>query len=201
MHRILVATSNKGKLRDFAGAAALYGIEIAGILNLSSLPSVVEDAPSFEGNAQKKAEFYSLHTAGEPVLSDDSGLEVDALGGAPGVLSARYACEEGRPDPTDAENNSKLLSAMKTVPDEQRTARFVCVLALAQRGKTIATFRGEAEGLILREPQGTDGFGYDPLFLFPSLGKTFAELTAEEKSSVSHRGRALREFLNWSLRV
>jgi XTP/dITP diphosphohydrolase len=195
--RILVATSNKGKLRDFAAAASLHNVEIAGLPNFSALPEVIEDAPTFEGNARKKAEFYSLHANGEMVIADDSGLEVDALNGAPGVHSARYAAGPQHPNSSDAENNAKLSGELRDVSDSERTARFVSVIALARDGKTLATFRGGAEGWMLREPRGTGGFGYDPLFFFPALGKTFAELSAEEKSMVSHRGQAFRHLLEW----
>ena len=197
MRRILVATSNKGKLRDFAAAAAVHGVAIFGIPDFDDLPEVEEDADTFEGNARKKAETYSMHSGGSPVLADDSGLEVDALNGAPGVYSARYARSTATPEPTDEQNNTKLLAELARTQDTQRTARFVCVIALAQNGSTIATFRGEASGVILPSPRGNGGFGYDPLFFFPSLGKTFAELTAEEKTEVSHRGQAFRKFLDW----
>jgi XTP/dITP diphosphohydrolase len=199
MQRIYVATSNPGKLRDFRATAAPFSVAIEPVPNFSSLPTVTEDAPTFEGNAQKKAEFYSLHSNGEPILADDSGLEVDALHGLPGVISARYAAGPGHPNATDAENNAKLLHDLEHVPATQRTARFVCTVALAEKGRTLATFRGEASGLILRDPRGTGGFGYDPLFFFPSLKKTFAELTTEEKAQVSHRGQAFRKFLQWVL--
>lgn len=199
MHRIYVATSNPGKLRDFKSVAEPFSVYIEPVPNINSLPTVIEDAPTFEGNAQKKAEFYSLHSNGEPVLADDSGLEVDALHGLPGVMSARYAAGPSHPNATDAENNAKLLRDLDNVPAEQRTARFVCTIALAENGRTVATFRGEASGIILYGPRGTNGFGYDPLFLFPSLNKTFAELTTEEKSQVSHRGQAFRKFLQWVL--
>jgi XTP/dITP diphosphohydrolase len=199
MHRIYVATSNAGKLRDFKAAAAPFSVEIEPVPGFNSLPPVTEDAPTFEGNAQKKAEFYSRHASGEPVLADDSGLEVDALDGAPGVLSARYAADPNQPNASDAENNAKLLRELAEVPDDRRSARFVCTIALAEQGRTIATFRGEVFGRILREARGTGGFGYDPLFLFAPLNKTFAELTPEEKAQVSHRGHAFRRLLQWVL--
>lgn len=200
MKRILIATSNAGKLRDFAGAAVAFGIEIAGIPNFASLPSVVEDGATFEANARKKAEEYSGHVPGEIVLADDSGLEVDALGGAPGVHSARYAAEFphlASENTDDQANNDCLLWELRNVPAERRTARFVCVIAVARDGKTLETFRGQTEGVILNSPRGNNGFGYDPLFFFPSVGKTFAELSAEEKAKYSHRGKAFRKFLDW----
>lgn len=200
MRRILIATSNAGKLRDFAGAAVTHGIEINGIPNFASLPLVVEDGQTFEENARKKAEEYSRHVPGEIVVADDSGIEIDALNGAPGVHSARYAADE--PHKADANtddeaNNARVLRELKNVPAEQRTGRFVCVLAAARDGNTLATFRGTAEGVILDAPRGTNGFGYDPLFYFPQIKKTFAELSAEEKARYSHRGAAFRRFLEW----
>jgi XTP/dITP diphosphohydrolase len=207
--RILIATSNSGKLRDFAGAARRHGVEIAGIPDFSSLPAVVEDGLTFEANARKKAEQYSQYVPGEIVVADDSGLEVDALNGAPGVHSARYAApdlQDKEPHQADANtndeaNNLRVLRELRGVPPDQRTGRFVCVLAAARDGKTLATFRGAAEGIILNAPRGTNGFGYDPLFYLPQIKKTFAELTAEEKSKYSHRGAAFREFLDWCNRA
>lgn len=200
MRRILIATSNPGKLRDFAGAAQAHGIEIAGIPNFSSLPTPVEDGLTFEENARKKAEEYSTYIAGEIVVADDSGLEVDALKGAPGVHSARYAADEPHladQNTDDEANNARVLRELKDVPPEKRTGRFVCVLAAARDGQTLATFRGTAEGIILDAPRGRNGFGYDPLFYFPQIHKTFAELSAEEKAGYSHRGSAFRQFLRW----
>jgi XTP/dITP diphosphohydrolase len=203
--KILVATSNPGKLRDLAGAARPRGIEIAGIPNFASLPPAVEDGLTFEANARKKAESYSRHAPGEIVVADDSGLEVDALGGDPGVHSARYAApdlhnkqpHEAEMNTDDDANNARLLRELREVPSATRTGRFICILAAARDGKTLATFRGTAEGIILEAPRGTNGFGYDPLFYFPAIGKTFAELTAEEKAKYSHRGAAFRQLLNW----
>jgi XTP/dITP diphosphohydrolase len=200
MRRILIATSNPGKLRDFAGAAAPHGIEIAGIPNFASLQAVVEDGLTFEENARKKAEEYSRHAAGEIVVADDSGLEVDALNGAPGVHSARYSAEQPHlvnENTDDQANNARVLRELKNVPAQKRTGRFVCVLAAARDGRTLATFRGTAEGVILEIARGTNGFGYDPLFYFPQIQKTFAELSAEEKARHSHRGAAFRQFLEW----
>jgi XTP/dITP diphosphohydrolase len=208
MRRILIATSNAGKLRDFAGAALPHGVEIAGIRDFSSLPTVVEDGLTFEANARKKAEEYSRYVPGEVVVADDSGLEIDALNGAPGVHSARYAApdvhgqepHQAEANTDDEANNARVLREMKGVPSAERTGRFVCVLAAARDGKTLATFRGTAEGIILEAPRGGNGFGYDPLFYFPQIQKAFAELTAEEKSKYSHRGAAFREFLDWCKR-
>ena len=205
MQRILIATSNSGKLRDFAGAAVQQGVEIAGIPGFSSLLAVVEDGLTFEANARKKAEEYSRFVPGRIVVADDSGLEIDALNGAPGVHSARYAApdlQNKEPHQADANtddnaNNARVLRELQGVPPDQRTARVVCVLAAARDGKTLATFRGTAEGIILNAPRGANGFGYDPLFYFPQIKKTFAELTAEEKSRCSHRGAAFRHLLEW----
>ena len=205
MRKILIATSNPGKLRDFAGVALQHGVEIAGIPSFSSLPTVVEDGLTFEANARKKAEEYSLHVAGEIVVADDSGLEIDALNGAPGVYSARYAApdlhnrkpHEADTNTDDEANNARVLRELKGIPSAQRGGRFVCVLAAARDGVTLATFQGSAEGLILEAGRGTNGFGYDPLFYFLEIGKTFAELSAQEKSCYSHRGKAFREFLDW----
>jgi len=200
MQRILIATSNPGKLRDFAGAASSYGIEVAPVPRFSSLPSAVEDGSTFEANARKKAEHYSRYIPGEIVLADDSGLEVDALGGAPGVHSARYAADDPRKaesNTDDEANNASLIRELKSVPPDQRTGRFVCVIAAARDGETLAVFRGTAEGIILDRPRGSNGFGYDPLFYFPQIRKTFAELSAEQKAQFSHRGAAFRGFLEW----
>jgi XTP/dITP diphosphohydrolase len=200
MKQILIATSNPGKLRDFAGAAAGYGIEVQVIPNFSLLPVVVEDEATFEANARKKAEAYSRHGSGEIVLADDSGLEVDALGGAPGVHSARYAAAEphlAESNTDDELNNAKLIRELQRVPAEKRTARFVCVIAVARDGKTLAVLEGKAEGTILDSRRGSNGFGYDPLFYFPKIGKTFAELSSEEKAKYSHRGVAFQRFLEW----
>jgi XTP/dITP diphosphohydrolase len=202
---VLVATSNAGKLRDFAGAAVAHGVVITCLPNFASLPQVVEDGATFEANARKKAEEYSVAAPGELVLADDSGLEVDALDGEPGVHSARYAApdlQNQEPHAADSNtddeaNNARVLRKLAGLPSEKRTARFICVLAAARDGRTLATFRGSAEGVILGARRGSNGFGYDPLFYFPEIGKTFAELSAEEKAKYSHRGAAFRSFLDW----
>jgi XTP/dITP diphosphohydrolase len=198
MKRVLIATSNAGKIRDFVGAAAAFGIQVETLPGFSSLFAVVEDGLTFEANARKKADQYSLAAPGEIVLADDSGLEVDALGGAPGVHSARYAAEDpaaigGNTD--DLANNSKLIRSLAGVSD--RSGRFVCVIAAARDGETLGVFHGAAEGVLLDAPRGRNGFGYDPLFYFPAIDKTFAELSAEEKAGYSHRGKAFRKFLAW----
>ncbi len=208
MKRVLVATSNPGKIRDLIGAAAAHNVSIETLPDFAALPAVIEDGPTFEANARKKAEHYSKYAEGKLVIADDSGLEVDALGGAPGVRSARYAEDERSvnakeqigaelANSCDEANNARLLRELHDVPDEYRTGRFVCVIAAARNGHTLATFHGRAEGLILHAPRGCNGFGYDPLFYFPEIGKTFAELTAEEKARHSHRGAAFRLFLEW----
>jgi XTP/dITP diphosphohydrolase len=208
MKRVLVATSNPGKIRDLVGAAVAHNVQIEALFDLAQLPTVVEDGLTFEANARKKAEHYSKYAEGEIVIADDSGLEVDALKGAPGVRSARYAADEHRPpknhafehghsNSDDEANNARLLRELHDVPDEFRTGRFVCVIAAARNGHTLGTFHGKAEGIILHAPRGSNGFGYDPLFYFPEIGKTFAELTAEEKARYSHRGAAFRAFLAW----
>jgi len=200
MRKVLIATSNPGKFRDFAGAASHHGIEVAPIPNFASLPQAIEDGETFEANARKKAEQYSRAIPGEIVLADDSGLEVDALGGAPGVHSARYAANEPHKadnNTDDDANNARVLRELKGVPHGKRTARFVCVIAAARNGQTLATFRGTAEGQILDHLQGTGGFGYDSLFYFPQIQKTFAELTPAQKANYSHRGAAFRKFLEW----
>lgn len=200
MKRVLVATSNPGKIRDLQGAARHFGVEVQALPNFASLPLVIEDGATFEANARKKAESYSQYAAGELVIADDSGLEVDALGGAPGVHSARYAADQphtAEANTDDDANNAKLIREIKRVPIARRSGRFVCWIAAARGGKTLAVFEGRAEGMILEEPQGSNGFGYDPLFYFPAIQKTFAELTAEEKAKYSHRGAAFKQFLEW----
>jgi XTP/dITP diphosphohydrolase len=206
MSRLFIATSNAGKLRDFRVAAVASSLEIAPLPGFASLPAPVEDQPTFELNARKKAEHYSRFATGELVLADDSGLEVEALSGAPGVHSARYAASADerntypahtRRNSSDRENNARLLYELELVSDEQRTARFVCAIAVAGDGNLLTTVRGEASGVILDAPRGDGGFGYDPLFFFPALKKTFAELTPEEKAEVSHRGQAFRKVLAW----
>lgn len=200
MPRIFIATSNPGKIRDFAGAAAVYGIDVAALPNFASLTPVVEDGATFEANARKKADAYSQHAGGELVIADDSGLEVDALGGAPGVHSARYAADAPNAvgiNTDDEANNAKLVREIRPVPLGKRTGRFVCWIAAARDGKTLAVFEGKAEGVILERARGTNGFGYDPLFYFPAISKTFAQLSPEEKATYSHRGAAFRAFLDW----
>jgi XTP/dITP diphosphohydrolase len=199
-HTVLLATSNPGKIRDFAGAAAAHDVVISNLPNFSSLKPVIEDGATFEENARKKAEEYSVAAPGELIVADDSGLEIDALGGAPGVHSARYAGRDessAQGNACDQANNARVLSELAGVAPDKRTARFVCVLAAARDGRTLRTFRGTVEGFILEAPRGQNGFGYDPLFYIPKIGKTLAEISAEAKAQFSHRGEAFRNFLHW----
>lgn len=184
------ATTNPGKLREFRLAAERLGrnIEIATLPNLSSIDPVEETGDTFEENAVRKAVYYSAHAPG-PLFADDSGLEVDALGGEPGIRSARFA----GPGATDQANNLLLLEKLRGI--ERRTARFVCLIALAEKGALLATFRGVVEGEILHEPRGPNGFGYDPLFFYPPFNCSFGEIGGERKLLVSHRGQALRQLL------
>jgi XTP/dITP diphosphohydrolase len=194
---LYIATSNPGKLRDFA-AAATPNITLTPLPNLKEIPSPAEDEPTFEGNARLKAIYYSRHASNQVVIADDSGLEVDALQGAPGVRSARYAEDHnfGAPETkTDERNNLCLLEALSEIHNESRTARYHCVLAAARDGKILATADGTVEGQILTTPQGTQGFGYDPLFYLPEQNKTMAELDIATKLTFSHRGRAFAALL------
>jgi XTP/dITP diphosphohydrolase len=198
---IYIATSNAGKLRDFSAAALVHGVDVRPLPGFDALPPVEEDGATFEQNATKKAQQYSLAVPGEIVLADDSGLEVEALAGAPGVVSARYAALEIPPvafsGSADAANNARLLRELANTPDDRRNAKFVCVIVAAREGKSLYAARGETRGQILRAPRGAGGFGYDPLFLYPQLGKSFGELLPEEKVEVSHRGKAFRKMLEW----
>lgn len=195
MKPILVATSSSGKLRDFSGIAEVFGIRVAPLPGFSRLPEVVEDGDTFAANARKKAAAYSRHAPSEIVIADDSGLAVDALDGAPGLHSARYASPDSAANASDEANNAKLIHEL--APHRNRSARFICVIAAACEGKTLGTFTGETHGQILDSPRGIHGFGYDPLFFIPEANKTFAEMTAEEKPRYSHRGDAFRRFLDW----
>jgi XTP/dITP diphosphohydrolase len=206
--RIYIATTNPGKLREFreAAVALKQGLQIEPLPGMAELEIPVEDGETFEANASIKAEDYSLAAPGELVLAEDSGLAVDALGGAPGVYSARYAAQltGGRDVSThqnsdDDANNAALIKQLEGLPrsNDSRGAKYVCVIALARDGKTIQTFRGEVAGEMLTQPRGTGGFGYDPLFYLPALDKTFAELPLEEKRQHSHRGNAFRKLLQW----
>jgi XTP/dITP diphosphohydrolase len=194
--RLFCATTNPGKLREFR--KALEGLfELETLPGLKSIPPCDETGATFEENAIQKALYYSKHCEGH-LFVDDSGLEVDALGGAPGVYSARFA----GPDATDEANNRLLLEQMEGIAN--RTARFVCVVALAAGGELIGMFRGEVEGQLVDAPRGVNGFGYDPLFFYPPFGCTFGEVPLERKMEVSHRSRALKamaaQYSRWEMR-
>ncbi len=188
---IRCATTNAGKLREFRLIFAHYGrgrFVLESLLGLATIPAPEETGDTFVENAALKACYYSTFTD-DLVFADDSGLAVDALGGAPGIFSARYAGEEA----TDAENNRRVLKDM--VGEDERSARFVCSIALAQNGKLIATFTDDVEGTLLDGPKGPNGFGYDPLFYFEPFGCTFGEAEPERKLLVSHRGKALARLI------
>lgn len=185
---LVIATGNKGKLAEIRARLTGLGLEIRALADFAKVAEPVEDQATFEGNARLKARYYA-EKLGCWVLADDSGLEVDALGGAPGVISARYAGEPSN----DAANNAKLLTEMAGVPEGKRQARFRCVLCIAGAGLPGGeqVFDGVVEGEILRAPRGDMGFGYDPLFYHPAIGSTTAEIHLEKKNTLSHRGQAL----------
>ena len=188
--QIFLASSNPGKLREYRVLAGESPIELALLPNFNEIPPFEETAPTFAENSAGKALYYSRFAMGT-VLADDSGVVVPALGGAPGVFSARYA----GPHASDADRVQKLLREMSAVTGDDRKARFVCVTTLAQDGRAIAVLSDSVEGLIAKAPRGSDGFGYDPVFFFPQLGRTYAEITREEKNQYSHRGRAFRKAI------
>ncbi len=188
--RLLLASSNPGKLREYLELARGTNVEIELLPNFSSFPAFDESAPTFAENAAGKALHYSRFT-NETVLADDSGLVVPALGGAPGVHSARYV----GPGASDADRIQKLLREMDGKEGDKRSARFVCVAAIAAHGRALAVVSDMASGAITKEPRGTSGFGYDPVFLFEDLGRTYAELAPYEKNVYSHRGKAFRRLL------
>lgn len=190
MLTVYLASTNPGKLREFRHAAEGRGIEVELLPGIEHLPVCLEDGITFQENACKKALYYSQRTEGM-VFADDSGISVDALGSRPGVHSARYAGLEA----DDEANNRKLLRELARVPSSDRTAHYLCVIALARRGRILTVVEGKADGLILEEPKGTGGFGYDPYFYYPPLNRTFAELSIEDKFEVSHRGEAFRKLL------
>lgn len=194
--KLLLASGNAKKLAELRALCAPLGVEVVAPADVGGLPEVIEDGEIFASNAAKKAVSGALNS-GLMTLSDDSGLRVDALGRAPGVLSARYAGAHG----DDEANNRKLLAELADVPDDERGAEFVCALSVARPGdgEVVLTASGRTRGTILRTPEGEGGFGYDPLFRFtepghPVTGACFATLSAHEKASVSHRGRALRSL-------
>jgi XTP/dITP diphosphohydrolase len=192
---LFLASSNTGKAEEFRALADVNGgetpVEITLLREFDSLPPFEEDAPTFAENAAGKALHYSRFADGM-VFADDSGLVVPSLGGAPGVRSARYA----GPGASNAERIAKLLGEMRGKSGGERAAYFVCAIALARAGRAIAIVTDRVDGEILESPLGSGGFGYDPVFYFPALKKTFAELQPEEKNSCSHRGNAFRKLLN-----
>lgn len=193
MKQIIIATKNKGKVREFNDFFRTYGIEVLSLLDLDSdIPDIEETGATFEENAALKAEQIA-NLLNKPVLADDSGLMVDALDGAPGVYSARYAGEKK----SDYANNEKLLNALKDVPEEKRTAKFICVLAVSVPGEETVFQTGICEGKIGFEPQGNNGFGYDPLFIPNGYTNTMAEISSEEKNRISHRSQAIKKLENW----
>ena len=202
MSCIYLATSNPGKVREFQEAANALAVTMAALPGFADLTPAIENGNTFEENARIKAEYYSRFAPGELVLAEDSGLSVEALNGAPGVHSARYAAvlESGvasNRNSDDQANNSALIAQLGRLSADKHPGKYVSVIALARDGKTLATFTGEAMGELLTIPRGTQGFGYDPLFYFPALGRTFAELPLEQKREHSHRGKAFRSFLDW----
>ena len=190
---LYIATTNLGKLRDFAAASG--AIQILPVPSLATIPVPPEDEPTFEGNARAKAIYYSQYAPGQLVLADDSGLAVDALDGAPGVRSARYADDHSfqQKGDTDARNNACLLHALGQASNRQ--ARYRCVLAAARDGIVLHTAHGTVEGEILSAPRGIGGFGYDPLFFLPPYSQTMAEINQEQRLACSHRAHALRALL------
>ncbi|MFI5324437.1 MAG: XTP/dITP diphosphatase [Thermodesulfobacteriota bacterium] len=188
IEEVVLATGNKGKIREFAGLLEGVFGKIISLNELDSPPEIIEDGKTFEENAIKKARLIAAYS-GKPVLTDDSGLEVDALGGRPGVYSARYAGASA----TDRDNIDKLLIELHGI--EQRKARFVCVLALVTHDGEEVVARGECDGVILNEPRGERGFGYDPIFFVPEFGKTMAEIDPGLKNKISHRARAAESLI------
>ncbi len=184
---LVLATKNKGKTEELKELLADFPVEIKNLSAFGKIPTIQEDGETFEENAAKKARF-TAKILGLPALADDSGLMVEALGGAPGVRSARYAGENS----TDSENNAKLISDLENVGN--RAAAFTCVIAIAVPWGPALIYEGRCDGRITEEPAGTQGFGYDPVFYFPPLQKTFAQLSTKEKNRVSHRGQALMEL-------
>ncbi len=191
IEKVVLATRNRGKVAELRELLEGLGIELPSLEHFPNVPEVEEDGETFETNARKKAGVVARCT-GLPALADDSGLEVDTLNGAPGVRSARFSGDHA----TYTENNEKLLRMMKEVPWEKRTARFRCALALAfpDGDGTVQTLEGTCEGRITEQSKGENGFGYDPLFFVPELGKTFAQISRSEKGKISHRGRALKQL-------
>ena len=187
--QIVLATRNRGKIRELQALMKDFGIEVLSVADMEGVPEVEEDGTTFLENSLKKAREISTAT-GIMALADDSGLVVDALNGAPGVYSARYAGDNA----TDEQNYLKLLDEMKDIPDGERTARFKCVMVLCHPSGQWISAEGACEGIISREPTGSQGFGYDPVFFVPELGRSMAQLSSEEKNAISHRGNALKKL-------
>jgi XTP/dITP diphosphohydrolase len=187
--KIVFASGNEGKVREIREMLEGMGIELVSLSNYADVPEIVEDGKSFLENALKKAKIVSEYT-GETVLADDSGLQIEVLGGEPGIYSSRYAGEKA----TDEENNTKLLTKLKNIPQEKRTAFFICVLVLYRRDSSYDYFEGKWRGQIIDERRGNNGFGYDPIFLVPELKMTAAELPVEIKNKISHRGQAFAQL-------
>ncbi|MFT4111422.1 non-canonical purine NTP pyrophosphatase [Silvibacterium sp.] len=198
MLKLFLATTNAGKIRDFS-AAGLHDATLEPLPGLKDVPAPEENEVTFSGNAVLKAVYYSRLAPGEIVLADDSGLEVDALDGLPGVRSARFAADANFSVPgvteTDAINNLLLLKRLDGIPEASRGGRYRCALAAARDGRLLLTADGSVEGLILGAPKGTGGFGYDPLFFLPEYNLTMAELDPTIKIAINHRGRALAKLL------
>jgi XTP/dITP diphosphohydrolase len=184
---ILIATGNPGKQKEIQAMVTGLPIRLVGLRDMAAMPQPVEDGDTFAANARIKARYYARQT-GLWTLAEDSGLQVDCLGGIPGVRSARFA----GPQRNDPDNNARLVEMVRNVPENLRTARYRCVMILADGDCILAQSEGILEGVILTEPRGSNGFGYDPHFWLPALGKTAAELTTDQKNAVSHRGQALR---------
>ncbi len=189
MKRVVIATRNRGKIRELQALLEDLGVELVSVAEMEGVPEVVEDGATFLENARKKAVEVARAT-GLPAIADDSGLEVDALQGRPGIYSARYAGQGA----SDRDNYMKLLKELEGVPEEKRTARFRCVMVAALPDGTFIWTDGTCEGLIAEEPKGSQGFGYDPVFYLPDRGRTMAEISKEEKNAISHRGKAMRRL-------
>lgn len=191
---LVIATGNPGKIRELGALLADVGISLQTLADFPNCPEVAEDGETFEANAAKKA-WAVVACTGLPALADDSGLEVDALGGRPGVFSARYAGDRTAPErPTDADNYRRLLEEMAGIPWDQRRARFVCCIVVAFPGGRTVVARGACEGVINLTPQGSGGFGYDPVFWLPEYNCTMAEVGLEVKNRISHRAQALKQL-------
>lgn len=189
--KFLLASSNPGKLREYRELANDVGVELDEMPNFREIESFDESSPTFAENAAGKAIHYSRFTTAT-ILADDSGLVVPALNGAPGVRSARYA----GPNASDEDRIRKLLGEMAGKTADQRRAKFICVTAIARQGRVLTIASDFAQGLLTEKPRGKDGFGYDPIFLFQELDRTYAELTRKEKNVYSHRGKAFRKMLS-----